>query len=176
MAAARRNRRRDSRVHEGKAWKGEEAGHAPDKSVSTVDGVPKDQKHDETVQDRILDEKVPLPRQSGHETSAAPIASFATNQDDPKETSSVATARPASRQSRASPIPMLKPSLLALNRQKSGTSAIGSHTSVHAPSGASHSVAGAETSSIASSGPISPSDAEDLAVAFRQAMRKAGDQ
>ena len=96
-------------------------------------------------------------------------------QDQTNDTASIATVRPPSRLSATSPTPGLRPSQLALNRQRSGASGIGSQKSGAGLIGAG-SAAGGDSSSIASSGPISPSDAEDLAVAFRQAMRKAGDQ
>lgn len=176
MAASRRNKRRESRPEKDKAWKGEEGDPTHDRSLSTITGVHSDQKHAETVDDHTSAEKASIPRDGEAESSTVPIAAFAATHESGKETSSIATARPSSRQSRMSPIPTLKPSNSALNRQRSGTSTVGPHVSALGPIGRSNSAAGADNSSIASSGPISPSDAEDLAVAFRQAMRKAGDQ
>jgi hypothetical protein len=97
-------------------------------------------------------------------------------QEQANDTASIATVRPPSRLSATSPTPGLKPSQLALNRQRSAASGIGYQASGAGLIGAGSGAGGGDNSSIASSGPISPSDAEDLAVAFRQAMRKAGDQ
>ena len=97
--------------------------------------------------------------------------------------SSIATYRPYSRQSKNSSTQPLRPGPAGhepLARQKSTTSglwggsvgtAAGTNASVLAGSGRE-----GDGVSVASSGPISPNEAEDLALAFRKAMRKAGDQ
>jgi hypothetical protein len=126
---------------------------------------------------RGMDEKHPLVEDMGasptSHTSAGILASPLTSASNRDDSSSIATARPHSRFTYQQGA--LRPGLVPVNRKQSAASGIGSQASGIGLIGQSSGL-GADQSSIASSGPISPGEAEDLAVAFRQAMRKAGDE
>jgi hypothetical protein len=135
-----------------------------------------DQKPGEVVHGDEKEENVATPQRRLEGLPTVALSAATPRQEQANDTASIATVRPPSRLSATSPTPGLKPSQLALNRQRSAASGIGYQASGAGLIGAGSGAGGGDNSSIASSGPISPSDAEDLAVAFRQAMRKAGDQ
>ena len=144
--------------------------------MSALSAASTDQKQDDVVHGDEKEGNVTTSQRGLEGLPTVALSAATPRRDQASDVASIATVRPPSRLSATTPTPGLNPSQLALNRQRSGASGIGSQTSgaglVRAGSGAG----AGDNSSIASSGPISPSDAEDLAVAFRQAMRKAGDQ
>jgi hypothetical protein len=144
--------------------------------MGVSDAMSIDQRHEKIMNSKVKDEKQSVLEEGTGGPPLVPMPLMAGKRSQANDDASIATVRPPSRLSQALPIPALRQSQSVLNRQQSGTSAIGSQVSSTALIGTSAAAGAADNSSIASSGPISPSDAEDLVVAFRQAMRKAGEQ